>query len=227
LIGSNIANGSSVNYSPGLPGTPGSLPATPGKYFIYAILNPLPFNPLCRPFQEWEVNILPIPKVDAGDDLEMIEGESVILNGRVEGNYTNVNWTPANSVMSPTTLISRATPDQTTLYTLTVISNEGCSEEDDVFVKVYNQLDMPNVFSPNGDGVHDKWVIRNIEQFPRNTMQIFDRNGKLILERFAYNSQNAWDGTLNSVSLPVGVYYYVLTLNDKRKPQAGTITILR
>jgi hypothetical protein len=47
------------------------------------------------------------------------------------------------------------------------------------------------------------------------------------LERFAYSSANAWDGTINGSPAPVGVYYYVFTLNQERRAVGGTVSILR
>jgi len=223
IFASVIPNG--INAA-GLPGNAGSLPGVAKKYYVYAHLDPLPLNPLCRPVQEWEVDILSLPKVNAGLDLEIIQGEQVLLKAEAE-NFNTINWTPSFSLSNATDIVTKAFPIQTTTYTITATSLQGCKESDDVQVKVYVPLDIPNVFSPNGDGVHDRWVIRNIEQFPQSRMQIFNRYGDMILERFAYSSANAWDGTINGSPAPVGAYYYVLTLNQERRAIGGIISIIR
>jgi gliding motility-associated-like protein len=226
ILGSVLPNGINAFYNAGLPGNAGSLPDVAKKYYVYAHLDPPPFNQLCRPVHEWEVDILSLPKVNAGPDKEIIQGEQAILLADAD-NFNTLNWTPAVTLSNATGVATKAFPIQTTTYILTATSQQGCKVWDDVQVKVYLPLDIPNVFSPNGDGVHDRWIIRNIEQFPQSRMQIFNRYGDLILERFAYSSANAWDGTINGSPAPVGVYYYVFTLNQERRAVGGTISILR
>jgi gliding motility-associated-like protein len=225
-MGSVVPNGSNANYNAGLPGNTGSLPDSVKKYFVYAHLDPLPLNPLCRPVQEWEISLLPLPVVNAGVDKEIIEGEKVLLQAKAEG-YTSLTWTPSSTLSAPAALLTQAFPLITTNYSLTATSGEGCKVSDDVLVKVYLPIDIPNVFSPNGDGIHDRWLLKNIEQFPNSRMQIFSRYGELLFEKFAYGTSNAWDGTRNGKPLLAGVYFYVLAISDKRSPISGTITILR
>ena len=82
-------------------------------------------------------------------------------------------------------------------------------------------------FSPNGDGVNDGWVIENIAQFPNNTVQVFNRSGKLVYKMKGYN--NTFDGKSNKVSsstkLPVGPYLYIIDLGDGSKPLRGWLYI--
>lgn len=86
-------------------------------------------------------------------------------------------------------------------------------------------LDIPNGFSPDGDGINDFFVIRGIEKIPNNNLKIFNRWGTLVYERDGY--QNNWDGTSESRyniegnELPSGTYYYVL---DSRDPAYGVFT---
>jgi gliding motility-associated-like protein len=92
-------------------------------------------------------------------------------------------------------------------------------------------LELPNVFTPNGDGVNDFFEIEGIEDFPNSTVQVFNRWGKKIFESENYNnSDNAWTGE-NSAA---GVYYYVLKVNYGEKNTcldakdfSGTVTIMR
>lgn len=63
---------------------------------------------------------------------------------------------------------------------------------------------IPNVFSPNGDGVNDTWQILNIGNFPDNEVVILNRWGNEVYSRRSY--RNDWDGG----GLSAGTYYYVL-----------------
>jgi gliding motility-associated-like protein len=110
---------------------------------------------------------------------------------------------------------------------MNVTSGDGCVARDQVLVVVLQELVIPNVFSPNGDSVNDKWIIKNIEQYPNNVVQIFNRYGQLLIETKGYSSSSAWDGTNMGNPLPVGAYYYIIRLNDGKGPLSGTISILR
>jgi gliding motility-associated-like protein len=80
-------------------------------------------------------------------------------------------------------------------------------------------ITVPNVFSPNGDGINDYFAIENI-QFFRNELVIFNRWGMVVHE--ATNYRNEWRGT----DVPDGTYYYVLRLADGRE-FTGHVTLLR
>ena len=76
---------------------------------------------------------------------------------------------------------------------------------------------IPNGFSPNGDGMNDKWVIPGIEAYPENELYIYNRWGNLIFEAAPY--LNEWEGQANkgiggSEKIGDGVFYYVLITND-------------
>ncbi len=83
----------------------------------------------------------------------------------------------------------------------------------------FDGIFIPEGFSPNSDGVNDLFTIKNIDLFPKNRIQIFNRWGNLVYEKEGY--ANDWNGhpnvrnTLGDGELPVGTYYYVLDLNDE------------
>ncbi len=88
---------------------------------------------------------------------------------------------------------------------------------------------VPNVFSPNGDGINDVW-----QPSPRNAeiigIRIFDRWGNLL---YAYPpALEPWDGTFHNDPLPPGVYTYVIQCQSTIDPTqqftlTGTVTIVR
>ncbi len=92
-------------------------------------------------------------------------------------------------------------------YTISVKDMNGCLPTP---TKVIYVLDYPKFFTPNGDGIHDTWVIKNIKTKPLTTINVFDRFGKL-LKQFNSNS-NGWNGEYNGKSLPAGDYWFTLTL---------------
>lgn len=87
-------------------------------------------------------------------------------------------------------------------------------------------LSIPNSFSPNGDGVLDRFVVSGIAGFPGNKLTIFTRWGDVLLEMTDYD--NSWAGTTGfNEDLPEGVYYYVLDLNNGSAPKSGYIVLER
>lgn len=85
-------------------------------------------------------------------------------------------------------------------------------------------LVFPNVFTPNGDGINDQFVIANVDKYPGNTLQISDRSGKLVYS--CSNYQNDWEAR----NLPDGTYYYHFSYKDKSNKmnvRPGVIQVLR
>lgn len=121
-------------------------------------------------------------------------------------------------------------------FTYTVTSPECGDIKADLIVNVSqancndNTIVIPQGFSPNDDGIGDKWVVRNIEQYPNNTLLIFNRWGEEVFTARPYtnNWEGKADGGLNSdKGLPVGTYYYVLDLGDGSDIRKGYIYLNR
>ena len=83
---------------------------------------------------------------------------------------------------------------------------------------IYDEVEVFNVITPNGDGVHDVLVISGLDENPNNTLKIFNRWGVLVYTTKAYNTEgNVFDGTSEGrvtvnqdKKLPVGTYFYIL-----------------
>ena len=100
---------------------------------------------------------------------------------------------------------------------------------------IITNLIIPNAFSPDGDGINDKWTIRGglNKNYPNNKIYIFNRWGVSVYESKGY--LNDWNGSSNnnlsgssSSDLPVGTYFYVLDLNgDGSNIKKGYIYLTR
>ena len=84
---------------------------------------------------------------------------------------------------------------------------------------------IPNVFSPNSDGINDVWAIQNLNTYPDATVAIFNRYGQTVFSSIGYLIP--WDGKYNGGDLPVGTYYYIIDTKKGRTPVSGSVTILR
>jgi gliding motility-associated-like protein len=172
------------------------------------------------------VIVSPKPIVDAGANVFIAPGQSITLQGTTNAINPILSWSPSGTLSDPSILNPVASPASTTTYYLSVQSL-GCTNKDSVIVAVIGNLIIPNVFSPNGDGIHDKWIIQGIEGYPDATVELFNRYGQSLFVRKGYNATNAWDGTLNGKAVPFGVYYYVIQGLTDRAPQTGSLTVLR
>jgi gliding motility-associated-like protein len=88
---------------------------------------------------------------------------------------------------------------------------------------VKNNFNIPNTFTPNGDGVNDIWVIPYLN-YLYNTIKVYNRYGSMVYS--AINYQNNWDGTMGGRTLNMGVYYYVIVA-DNKDTISGNVTIVK
>jgi gliding motility-associated-like protein len=93
------------------------------------------------------------------------------------------------------------------------------------------EVRVPGGFSPNGDDVGDTFIIENIDLYPNNSLQIFNRWGNTIYERDGYSNQSAWDGTTEAGGVvigelaPEGTYFYILDTGDGSAHKQGFFMI--
>lgn len=168
------------------------------------------------------------PWVNAGNDTTIYEGQSLTLIPVFSGTITGYSWAPSSSLSSASIPSPVATPSVTTTYTIVVTDGNGCSSSDAITIEIEEDpnadIILYNTFTPNNDGVNDTWFIENIDRFPDNFLQIFNRNGHLVYEKSGYH--NEWDGKYYGNDLPAATYYFVLDLKEDRIIK-GDITIIR
>ena len=106
-------------------------------------------------------------------------------------------------------------------FTYTIADPEGLTSTATVTIDyVFNPLQVSEGFSPNNDNNNDTWYILSIENFPKNTVKVFDRWGLLVYQKEGYeNTVMPWDGRANvgqqaGKLLDQGTYYYVLDVGS-------------
>jgi len=78
------------------------------------------------------------------------------------------------------------------------------------------ELEIPNVFTPNGDNQNDYFTIKTDNILEKFFISIQNRWGQKVFEN--YNIMNSWDGTINGgKSCNTGIYYYVIQYQSKGK----------
>jgi gliding motility-associated-like protein len=144
---------------------------------------------------------------------------------------TTYTWTfgegPGSNLMNPPNVIYT---NVNTYTVMLIVANNGCSDTTTATItaEVATTIIIPNIFSPNGDGVNDMFFIPNTGMTSLNC-EIFNRWGQLL---YTLNSPNqAWDGKApDGNKAPDGTYMYLLQaegLNGKTYKQQGTLTLIR
>ncbi len=92
--------------------------------------------------------------------------------------------------------------------------------------RCYEELEVLEGFSPNGDGVNDTFVIGWVKQFNKVSFEVFNRWGNVVYRKDKY--ENDWNGISNvgfsiGDELPVGTYYYIITIQDTGEKIQGNI----
>lgn len=175
----------------------------------------------------YTVTVKPEVSADAGVDATIMSGASVTLGGSPTGSIgSTYAWSPAADFTDATYANPVAQPSTTTPYSV-IVTLGGCTATDSVVITVVPSFTPPGGFTPNGDGVNDTWVIDFLDFYPNNMVEIYNRWGELIFESPGYTEK--WNGMFKGKELPVGTYYYIITLNDPNFPDAytGPVTIMR
>ena len=115
-------------------------------------------------------------------------------------------------------------------YSITITDDNGCYYVTSVTLNDGTEvcIEIPNAFTPNGDGINDDWLIENIESYPDFYLQVFNRWGQVVFN--ARHGDKPWNGTYNNKPLPTGPYLYVLKLDnsdEKIDPLVGIVTLVR
>lgn len=170
------------------------------------------------------VIVYPSPVVSAGADVVISRGASAQLLGTGGEQY---NWAPLEGLSNSDIANPIARPFETTDYIVTVTDRFGCQNQDTVRVELREDFKVVanNIFTPDGNGQNDFWVVQNAEAFDQIHVRVFDRYGKTVFEDPEY--ENDWAGTVGKDILPDGTYYYVMTFPGSETKYNGSLTIMR
>ncbi len=200
--------------------------ASPDKTTVYTVYVS---DGSCTVTDDVTVTVLNPAIANAGPDKSIIEGDSIVLEGTAKGSPGfSYFWSPSDHMDNPLSLTPKVSPSDDITYTLNAVSNTGCSSStDEVFVKVFKKLVIPNTFSPNGDGMNDTWNIEALSSYSQSDVKVYNRYGSLVLSETGY--LKPWDGKFEGRDLPPGVYYYVITPKPRLRPESykGWVLIIR
>lgn len=174
-----------------------------------------------------EVQITPqLLKIDLGESARVI----TTTNARYNVTY---NWSPADGLSCTDCANPIVSPFAESVYKLLVSDSRNykkfCTAETSLTVEVgpHGDVLVPNMFSPNGDGINDLFFVygNNIREI---SLKIFNRWGEKVFE--TDNIFKGWDGTYKNIPQPPDVYTYIVSfrfLDNLMLQKQGTVTLVR
>lgn len=171
--------------------------------------------------------LVTFPQLTACCDKTIGPGDADTIQAGMARYYS---WSPnigLNCTSCPTVI---ASPTVTTIYTVTGTDSDGCILEREITVTVEincKGFDVPNVFTPNNDGIDDYFTIKT-ENLDKYSITIYDRWGKEMYK--SSDPNQPWDGnTEEGAKVPDGVYYYFITADCQNNTynKDGYVQVIR
>jgi gliding motility-associated-like protein len=132
-----------------------------------------------------------------------------------------IQWSDPNSTTSAS--LENLPPGT---YFLVFWDAQGCFSSDSIVIGTGTTcFNIPSSFTPNADLTNDTWVIKGINNFPNNTVEIYSRWGSLLFSSAGY--AEPWDGTYQGQEVASATYYYIIVLSENDEPITGSVTVVR
>lgn len=195
----------------------------PGNYNVRLIAN-YRYCPADTAFLP--VTVRPFPGVNIGQDTVLCpNGSPIILSDRANLGNTAASYLWNTGERTP----SIAARNIGTYWARVNIGN--CTATDSIFIYKDCYVDIPNSFTPNGDGTNDYYLPRQLlsRSISEFKMIIFNRWGQKVFESATLNGRG-WDGKFNGQDQPQGVYVYQIDVsfdNGAKEHYTGNLTLLR
>jgi len=155
-----------------------------------------------------------IPIIDAGQDItiNLAESAGLSLASNIPLDGTNTRWTPASGLSCVGCPRPEAMPFVSATYTVEVVSEDDCLAVDSITIVVNERrrVYIPNAFSPNDDGVNDRYILyAGPEATLVRTFNIYSRWGEKVYEQSGFPPNDpgfGWGGQFRGEPLKTGIY---------------------
>jgi gliding motility-associated-like protein len=160
---------------------------------------------------------------------DVIASQPTVLDARGFG--SSYKWTPTGIFMSnDRTAHPTVTVSEQTLFHIKITVPSSCETNDTLLVRIFkeNTVYLPNVFTPNGDGVNDVFRINPVGIKMIRYFRIFNQWGHKVFE--TNNLNEGWDGKYNGMLEPLATYTWLIDgmdANGKIIQKTGSVTLLR
>ncbi|MEG1498963.1 MAG: gliding motility-associated C-terminal domain-containing protein [Bacteroidales bacterium] len=175
------------------------------------------------------------------EDTLFCKGQSITLDARTSNPTTQYLWKDLEEAPQPIPKITQSLSTENGVrtftkagdYSLLLQDTAGCQNTLDINIQEDDcvpKIEMPNVFTPNGDGINDYFKIKTAEKIYHFEIFIFNAWGNKVYTYKGETENFEWNGELRGRAVPDGAYFYIVTYKDflgKAHQQTGSITILR
>ena len=169
------------------------------------------------------------PNITLGPDTTINMNDDLFLSSTVNVTGGSYSWTPEETLNCADCAGTYATPFITTSYVVTYTTDAGCFDSDTILVNVNFEdvIDVPNGFSPNGDGNNDFLFVKG-QGITGMIFKVYNRYGQKVFES---SSQNVgWDGTVFGVPENPGVFVWYLEyhlVDGTAGTKKGNVTLIK
>lgn len=176
------------------------------------------------------IEVLPVPLVKASSS-NNITCSQPFSRLTALGNARSYEWSPALYLDNPKIYNPVATPSSNTNFVVTATDVNGCSSRDSVSVKVDFTgkilFELPNAFTPNGDGINDCFGISNWGRMEKYDLKVFNRFGQLVFQ--SSDPAKCWDGTFKGKKQDADVFVYIVNAETDcgAVTRKGVVTLIR
>ncbi len=163
-----------------------------------------------------KILVAPLPQIQAGKDVLLFSGAQMTLMATGSENIQSVAWTPSVGLNCYNCLMPTIVDARSVTYTVTATAEYGCEATDTVRVQVAcdgSPFYVANTFTPNGDGLDDRFYPQGTGIVRINRMQIQSKWGEVVFERSSFPSNDpsyGWDGTFGGKPMDSGTFLYVI-----------------
>jgi len=149
------------------------------------------------------------------------EGYSTVFVSNESGGV----WSTSNTLASAdpqTGKVTAISPGETTVYyILSNMCGTDTARANLIITTAFANLTTPQIISPNGDGMNDKWIVDFLSDYPNNNVYIYNRWGTKIFEQHGYGPGKEFSGVSNkgvfANELPNGTYFYIIDVDGDGK----------
>lgn len=188
----------------------------------------------CHSLQDAQTTITVIapPRIFAGNDTSVQVNQTIALHAVDLDNsgFTQYAWSPATGLNNPSIQDPEATLQESTTYTVTCSTAEGCAGTASITIKAFTTSDLfvPSAFSPNGDGHNDilRVIAIGIKEF--YYFAVYNRYGQRIF--YTTDPARGWDGTINGQPQNPDAYVWMtggIDNQGRRIDRKGTAILIR
>lgn len=169
------------------------------------------------------------------DNVQIALGDSIEIKPGIEPDSLQFAWTPDVWLSCANCQNPVATPQESIVYSLTATDTHGCQAHDSIhiFVKLVKEILIPTAFSPNGDGLNDRFYVLGKGISTIREFRVFDRWGEKVYEaeNFEPNKPSlGWDGNYKGKPATPDTFVFWLLVqyvDGSEEIKKGSVTLLR